>query len=117
MDASVWVARLVSQDVFYGPVKTWMTARIGEDDQFLAPSLLLAEMDGAISRRTTASLGLRAIEQVQNLPGLQLVEKENPPHPSGRLRTGRVLIGRFAWVGKEGWFVLSGRQAYRLSQQ
>ena len=76
VDASVWVARLVSQDVFYEPVKEWMSAHIENDDQFLAPSLLLAEIGGAISRRTTPSLGLKAIEQVQNLPGLQLVEME-----------------------------------------
>ena len=54
-----------------------MSARIREDDQFLAPSLLLAEIGGAISRRTTPSLGLKAIEQVQNLPGLQLVEMDH----------------------------------------
>jgi predicted nucleic acid-binding protein len=77
VDASVWVARLVSQDIFYEPVKEWMSARIREDDQFLAPSLLLAEIGGAISRRTTPSLGRKAIAQVQNLPGLQLVEMEN----------------------------------------
>jgi len=77
VDASVWVARLVSQDVFYEPVREWMSARIREDDQFLAPSLLLAEIGGAISRRTTPSLGRKAIAQVQNLPGLQLVEMEN----------------------------------------
>ena len=77
VDASVWVARLVSQDVFYGPVKEWMSARVADDDQFLAPSLLLAEIGGAISRRTTPSLALKAIEQVQNLPGLQLVEMDH----------------------------------------
>lgn len=77
VDASVWVARLVSQDAFYEPVKEWMAAHIGEDDQFLAPSLLLAELGGAISRRTTPSLGLKAIQQIQNLPGLQLVEMDH----------------------------------------
>ena len=77
VDASVWVARLVSEDVFYGPVKEWMYARLEEDDQFLAPSLLLAEIGGAISRRTTPSLGSKAIEQVQSLPGLQLIEMEH----------------------------------------
>ena len=77
VDASIWVARLVSEDVFYEPVKEWMFTRLGEDDQFLAPSLLLAEIGGAISRRTRPSLGLMAIEQVQSLPGLQLVEMEN----------------------------------------
>jgi predicted nucleic acid-binding protein len=77
VDASVWVARLVSQDVFYEPVKEWMSARIDEEDQFLSPSLLLAELGGAISSRTTPALGRKAIQQVQNLPGLQLVEMDH----------------------------------------
>jgi len=77
VDASVWVARLVSQDVFYEPVKEWMAAHIESNDHLLAPSLLLAELGGAISRRTTPSLGLKAIQQVQNLPGLQLVEMDH----------------------------------------
>jgi predicted nucleic acid-binding protein len=77
VDASIWVARLVSEDVFYQPVKEWMSARLEEEDQFLAPSLLLAEIGGAISRRTTSSLALKAVEQVQSLPGLQLIEMEH----------------------------------------
>lgn len=77
VDASVWVARLVSEDIFHEPVKAWMFARLEEGDQFLAPSLLLAEIGGATSRRTTSSLGLKAIEYVQGLPGLQLVEMED----------------------------------------
>jgi len=76
VDASAWVARLVSEDIFYEPVEEWMSARLEQDDQFLTPSLLLAEIGGAISRRTTPSLGLKAIEQLQSLPGLQLVEME-----------------------------------------
>lgn len=76
-DASVWVARLISEDLFYAPVKEWISARLDADDQFLAPSLLLAEIGGAISRRTIPSLGLKAIEQVENLLGLQLVEMEH----------------------------------------
>ena len=93
IDASVWAARLVSQDVFYEPVKEWMSARIREDDQFLAPSLLLAEIGGAISRplRATPSLGRKAIAQVQNLPGLQLVEMENSLLLDKRSRRGRSL--------------------------
>jgi predicted nucleic acid-binding protein len=54
-----------------------MSARLEEEDQFLAPSLLLAEIGGAISRRTTSSLALKAVEQVQSLPGLQLIEMEH----------------------------------------
>lgn len=77
VDASVWVARLVPQDVFHKPVKEWMSLHLDEGDQFLAPSLLLAEVGGAITRRTSPSLGMKAVEQLQNLPGLQLVEMEH----------------------------------------
>ncbi|OQY87379.1 MAG: hypothetical protein B6D38_12505 [Anaerolineae bacterium UTCFX1] len=77
VDASVWVARLVSEDVFHEPVKKWMSERLEAEDQFLAPSLLLAEVGGVIGRRTTSALGLRAIEQLQNLQGLQLIEMEH----------------------------------------
>ena len=77
LDASVWVARLVSEDVFYEPVKKWMSERIEAEDQFLAPSLLLAEVGGAISRRTSSSLGLEAVGQLQNLSSLQLIEMEH----------------------------------------
>jgi predicted nucleic acid-binding protein len=77
LDASVWVARLISEDVFYERVKQWMHDRIEDEDQFLAPSLLLAEVGGAISRRTTSSLGWRAVKRLQSLPGLQLIEMEH----------------------------------------
>lgn len=33
VDASVWVARLVSEDAFHEPVKAWMSARLEEGDQ------------------------------------------------------------------------------------
>lgn len=77
VDASVWVARLVSEDVFHEPVKKWMSERLEAEDQFIAPSLLLAEVGGAIGRRTTSALGLKTIEQLQNLQGLQLIEMEH----------------------------------------
>lgn len=76
IDASVWVARLVTGDVFHEPVKQWMNERLEAGDVFLSPSLLLAEVGGAISRRATPALGQQAVEAIQSLPGLQLVEME-----------------------------------------
>jgi predicted nucleic acid-binding protein len=78
VDASMWVSRLVSEDVFHARVKNWMFARLDAEDEFLAPSLLLAEVGGAISRRTNPKLGLQAIEIIKNLSGLQLVDMEQP---------------------------------------
>ena len=100
VDASIWVARLVSEDVFYEPVKEWMYARLEEDDQFLAPSLLLAEIGGAISRRTTSLLGLKAIEQVQSLPGLQLIEMEH-----ALIRDAAQLAAELGLRGADSTFV------------
>ncbi|MBI2333256.1 MAG: type II toxin-antitoxin system VapC family toxin [Chloroflexi bacterium] len=76
VDASVWVARLVSGDIFHEPVKVWMDEKLEAGDIFLSPSLLLPEVGGAIGRRTTPILGLKAVEAIQSLPGLQLVEME-----------------------------------------
>ena len=78
VDASVWAARLVPDDIFYQPVKSWMLKQQNEQSEFLSPALLLAEIGGAISRRTgEPSLGMKAIEQLQDLPDLRLVEMEN----------------------------------------
>ena len=78
VDASVWVSRLVSEDIFHIPVRDWMKTQRAGNVEFLAPSLLLAEVGGAISRRTgSPKLGKKAIEQLQNLPGLRLVEMDN----------------------------------------
>jgi predicted nucleic acid-binding protein len=94
VDASVWVARLVSEDAFHEPAKAWMSARLEDDDQFLSPSLLLAEIGGAISRRTTPSLALKAVELVERLPGLQLVEMEDSLlHEAARLAAELGLRG------------------------
>ena len=77
VDASLWVARLVPQDASHAAVRTWMDARRTEEVEFLAPALLLAEVAGAVSRRTgEASLAGRAVEYLERLPGLRLVEMD-----------------------------------------
>ena len=78
LDASVWVSRLVSQDEFHAAVKSWMEEQREAGIQFISPALLLAEVGGAISRRTGEPvLAKRAITQLENLPGLRLVEMDN----------------------------------------
>ncbi len=78
VDASVWVSRLVSDDVFHGTVKQWMAEQREQNIEFVSPFLLLAEIGGAISRRTSIpALGLEAIQQVEKLPGVRLVEMDN----------------------------------------
>lgn len=78
LDASVWVSRLVPEDTFYEIIKNWMTAQREQGVEFVSPFLLLAEIGGAISRRTgMPTLGLNAIKHVENLPGVRLVEMDN----------------------------------------
>ena len=78
LDASVWVSRLVLQDEFHAAVKSWMKNQREAGVQFISPTLLLAEVGGAISRRTgDLALARQAIHQLENLPGLRLVEMDN----------------------------------------
>ncbi len=78
LDASVWVSRLVPGDEFHAAVLSWMKRWRDEGSQFVSPTLLLAEVGGAISRRThSPSLGRRAVKQLENLPGLRLVGMED----------------------------------------
>jgi predicted nucleic acid-binding protein len=77
VDASLWVARLVPQDAFHPKVKAWMEALRAGETEFLAPALLLAEVAGAIARRSgDAGLAGKAVDALENLPGLRLVEMD-----------------------------------------
>lgn len=77
VDASLWVARLVPKDAFHITVRTWMDVSRAEDIEFLAPALLLAEVGGAIARGTgEADLASRAVDYLENIPGLRLVEMD-----------------------------------------
>ena len=77
LDASVWVARLVPQDAFHESVKSWMSNVRAAGTQFISPSLLLAEVAGAVSRRATAALTRQVLKDLEALPGLRLVEMDN----------------------------------------
>ena len=77
VDASVWVSRLVAKDVFHSLVKAWMETLRDRGVTFLSPALLLPEVAGAISRRTRdTKLARQALDSLQNLPGLRLVQMD-----------------------------------------
>jgi predicted nucleic acid-binding protein len=74
VDASVWVSRLVPTDVFSAASRRWLTQQAADGTQWLAPTLMLAEVVGAISRRTgQPALASRALKHLLRLPGLRLV--------------------------------------------
>ncbi len=74
VDASVWVARLVPQDVFHSSVTAWLEKQRAAGVQFLSPALLLVEAAGAISRRTgDPRLAKQAAQSLERLPAVRLV--------------------------------------------
>lgn len=79
VDASVWVARLVPQDVFHSTVRDWMETQRLAGQVFISPTLLLPEVAGAISRRAgDTRLARRTINTLIDLPGLRLVALDQP---------------------------------------
>ena len=77
VDASVWVSRLVSADVHHPLGQTWLETFVGSGGQCGAPALLLAEVAGAISPRTTeARLGQAVLQMLLRLPALRVVSVE-----------------------------------------
>jgi predicted nucleic acid-binding protein len=74
VDASVWVARLVPQDVHYAASRAWLEQHVAAGGVVVAPVLLLAEVAGAISRRTgQPALANAAVAQLLRLPALRLI--------------------------------------------
>ncbi len=74
VDASVWVSALVAADVNHEPSRQWLLQAADAGKPVVAPALLLAEVAGAVARRTRIpALGLRAVGLVQRLPVSRIV--------------------------------------------
>lgn len=74
VDASVWVSRLVEGDVHHARCREWMDNQAVSGSLLIAPVLVLAEVAGAISRRThRPGLARRAVKGLQAIPQLRLV--------------------------------------------
>jgi predicted nucleic acid-binding protein len=79
VDASVWISSLVSGDVNHGVSRTWRRAWISNGGTFALPSLILAEVAGAIARRTgRALLGDQAVATILANPAINLVPVDQP---------------------------------------
>lgn len=77
VDASIWVSRLVPQDEFHNRCKEWLAGQRSKGVLLISPSFLLVEVAGAISRRTgDGSLAEAAVQNLQRLAGLRLVEMD-----------------------------------------
>ena len=77
VDASVWVSRLVPQDAHHAISRQWLEQYIADGGLVVAPVLLLAEISGAIARRTgEPDLARRALEGILRVPNLRLVSTD-----------------------------------------
>lgn len=73
-DASVWVSMFVVSDAHHAASRAWFAACAEERTAILAPAILLAEVAGAVARRTgRAADGDAAVRLTTAMPGLRLV--------------------------------------------
>ncbi len=73
-DASVWVARLTPQEPKHEACVGWWRDFDAASGRVIAPVLLLAEVGGAISRRTgKPALAQRVVQTMLNTPELTFV--------------------------------------------
>ncbi len=74
VDASIWVSRFITRDVFHASSEGWLMTQLSHGEWLVSPTLLLAELSGAISRRSgQAADGERAVQGMLRLPELRFV--------------------------------------------
>jgi len=74
VDASVWVSRFVPDDVHHHLSYRFLEGALTRGELLTAPALLLAEVAGAVSRRTgQPDLAARAAALLEQLPNSRLV--------------------------------------------
>lgn len=73
-DASIGVSHLIAQEIHHAVSRRWLTAVVHSNTVIAAPALLLAEVGGAIARRTgDADLGRQAVNHILSTLNLRLV--------------------------------------------
>lgn len=73
-DASLWVSRFLPDDAFHAVSRAWLESLVGKGLPLFAPTHVLAEVAGAVARRTGRSqLGYAVVQQIRQVPTLQLV--------------------------------------------
>ena len=111
VDASVWGSRFVSADAHHEPSYQWLHGVIDRATLLVAPALVLAEVAGAVSRRTgQAELAARAVELLEQLPRSRLVAVD-----AQLARLGAALAGQFQLRGGDALYVaLAQRLGFSL---
>lgn len=73
LDASVWVARLLTDEVRHSQSRTWLLDWMSGGSTLVVPRIFVAEVGAAVARRTDSGRrGQRAIAQVRNEPLIEI---------------------------------------------
>lgn len=72
LDASVCAALVHERDRFHEPATRWLKGALDENRALLAPTLLLAEVAGALTRVSSRDLGLRSAQVLASIAQLGL---------------------------------------------
>ena len=96
VDASVWVSRFVSADIYHESSSNFLRQLAERGETLVAPAVLLAEVSGAIARHTNSTApATRATSLIQALPSVRLVPIDFPLAQSGADVAARM---RLRWV-------------------
>jgi len=93
VDASVLVSSFLPHDVHHGTSRGWLARHVDEGGLVLAPTLLSAELAGAVARRSGSSrLGRRAVDAILRLPTLRLIALDEPLSLAAAILAARLRI-------------------------
>ena len=106
VDASVWVSRFALNDVHHEPSYSWLEGTVIRGELIVAPALFLAEVAGAISRRTgRPELAAQAVDLLEQLPNSRLVAID--PQLA---RHAALLAGEHRLRGSDSFYVALAQQ-------
>jgi predicted nucleic acid-binding protein len=75
VDASIWISSLVEWDEHHELCDRWLYSQLAAEEAIVLPSLALAEIAGAVARRTgNSERGCRAVMKVLDIPGVRIVD-------------------------------------------
>lgn len=95
VDASVWTSRFLPQDVYHQASVRWLRGELSAGEPLVGPIHLLAEVGGAVARRTgDPRAGRRAVAVLLRLPSVRLVPLDQSlGETSARLAADLRLCG------------------------
>jgi len=95
IDATVWISRILVEDIFHTISRTWMRAQSAQGHLLVVPSLFFAEVGGVVARRTgSTAMGMETIQRIARVPALRVIPiNRNLGVDSGKLAAQLHLRG------------------------